>query len=85
MNIDAKILNKIQHVKRIMDHNKLRKTLTEMGISGHLTCLLRNLCAGQDATVRTLYGKTDWFKIEKVVRQGCLLSPSWLTYMLSTS
>ena len=51
------------------------KALREMGIPDHLTCLLRNLCAGQDATVRTLYGKTDWFKIEKVVRQGCLLSP----------
>ena len=67
MNIDAKILNKIQHVKRIMDHNKLRKTLTEMGISGHLTCLLRNLCAGQKTTVRTVYGTTDWFKFEKGV------------------
>ena len=46
-----------------------------MGIPNHLTCLLRNLCAGQEATVRTLYGTTDWFKIEKGVRQGCLLSP----------
>ena len=57
-----------------VDHYKLWKALREMGIPDHLTCLLRNLCAGQDATVRTLYGKTDWFKIEKVVRQGCLLS-----------
>ena len=46
-----------------------------MGIPDHLTCLLRNLYAGQEATVRTLYGTTDWFKIEKGVRQGCLLSP----------
>ena len=46
-----------------------------MGIPAHLTCLLRNLLAGQEATVRTLYGTTDWFKIEKGVRQGCLLSP----------
>ena len=46
-----------------------------MGIPDHLTCLLRNLCAGQDATVRTLYGKTDWFKGKKGVQQGCLLSP----------
>ena len=47
----------------------------EMGIPDHLTCLLRNLYAGQDATVRTLYGTTDWFKIKKGVQQGCLLSP----------
>ena len=46
-----------------------------MGIPDHLTCLLRNLYAGQEATVRTLYGTTDWFKVEKGVRQGCLLSP----------
>ena len=46
-----------------------------MGIQGHLTCLLRNLCAGQEATVRTVYGTTDWFKIEKGVWQGCLPSP----------
>ena len=46
-----------------------------MGIPDHLTCLLRNLYAGQEATVRTLYGTTDWFKIKKGVRQGCLLSP----------
>ena len=46
-----------------------------MGIPNYLTCLLRNLYAGQEATVRTLYGKTDWFKIKKGVRQGCLLSP----------
>ena len=60
-----------------MDHDKLWNALREMGIPDHLTCLLRNLCAGQDATVRTLYGKTDWFKIEKGVQQGCLLSPCW--------
>ena len=58
-----------------MDHNKLWKVLKEMGIPDHLSCLLRNLYAGQEATVRTLYGTTDWFKIEKGVRQGCLLSP----------
>ena len=67
MNINAKIFNKIQHIKRIMDHNKLWKTLTEMGISDHLTCLLRNLYAGQETTVRTLYGTTEWFKFEKGV------------------
>ena len=46
-----------------------------MGIPGHLTCLLRNLCAGQEATVRTGHGTTDWFQIGKEVRQGCILSP----------
>ena len=51
------------------------KALREIGIPDHLTCLLRNLYLGQEATVRTLYGTTDWFKIEKGVRQGCLLSP----------
>ena len=55
-----------------VDHNKLWKILKKVGIPDHLTCLLRNLCAGQEATVRTLYGTTDWFKIEKGVRQGCL-------------
>ena len=54
-----------------MDHNKLRKT----GIPDHLTCLLRNLYAGQEATVRTGHGTTDWFQIGKGVRQGCILSP----------
>ena len=51
------------------------KILQEMGIPDHLNCLLRNLYVGQEATVRTLYGTTDWFKIEKGVRQGCVLSP----------
>ena len=58
-----------------VDHNKLWKILKEMRIPDHLTCLLRNLYAGQEATVRTLYRTTDWFKIEKGVQQGCLLSP----------
>ena len=57
-----------------MDHNKLWKTLIEIGIPDHLTCLLRNLYAGQKATVRILYGTTDWLGTEKGV-QGCLLSP----------
>ena len=61
-----------------MDHNKPWKTLKEMGIPGDLTCFLRNLYAGQEATVRTLYGTTDWFRIEKGVQQGCLLSPCLL-------
>ena len=56
-----------------MDHNKLWKALQEMEISDHLTCLLRNLYTGQEATVRTLYGRTDYSSIEKGVQQGCLL------------
>ena len=58
-----------------MNHNNLWKTLKEMRIPDHLTCLLRNLYAGQEATVRTLYGITDWCRIEKGVQQDCLLSP----------
>ena len=58
-----------------MDHNKLWEILKEMGIPDHLICLLRNLCAGQEATVRTGHGTTDWFQIGKGVRQGCILSP----------
>ena len=58
-----------------MDHNKLWKILKEMGIPDHLTCLLRNVYTGQEATVRTGHGITDWFKIEKGVRHGCILSP----------
>ena len=57
-----------------MDHNKLWKILKEMGRPDHLTCLLRNLYAGQEATVRTGRGKTDWFQIGKGVRQGCIVS-----------
>ena len=58
-----------------VDHNKLWKILKEMGIPDHLTCLLRNLCAGQEATVRTGHGTTDWFQIRKGICQGCILSP----------
>ena len=58
-----------------VDHNKLWKILKEMGIPDHLTCLLRNLYAGQEETVRTGHGTTDWFQIGKGVRQGCILSP----------
>ena len=57
-----------------MGHNKLWKILKQMGISDHLTCLLRNLYAGQEATVRTGHGE-DWFQIGKGVRQGYILSP----------
>ena len=58
-----------------MDHNKLWKILKEMRIPGHLSCLLRNLYARQEATVRTGHGTTDWFQIGKGVFQGCVLSP----------
>ena len=58
-----------------VDHNKLWKILKEMGISDHLTCLLRNLYAGQEATVITRHGTTDWFQIGKGIHQACILSP----------
>ena len=58
-----------------VDHSKLWKILQEMGIADHLTCLLRNLYAGQEATVRTGHGPTHWFQIGKGVCQGCILSP----------
>ena len=66
----------IDYVKALdcVDHNKLWKILKEMGIPDHLTCLLRNLCTGQEAAVRTGHGTTDWFQIGKGVRQGCILS-----------
>ena len=57
-----------------VDHNKLWKILQGMGIPDHFTCLLRNLYAGQEATVRTGHGTRDWFQIGKEVRQGCILS-----------
>ena len=58
-----------------MDHNKLWKILKEVGIPDHLTCLLGNLYAGQEATIRTGCGTTDWFKVGKGVYKGCMLSP----------
>ena len=58
-----------------MDHNKLWKILKEMGIPDHLTCLLRNLHAGKEATVKTRHGTTDWSQIGKGLHQGCILSP----------
>ena len=76
-----------------VDHNRQWKILKEMGIPDHLTCLLKNLYAGQETTVRTGHGTTDWFQIGKGVRQGCILEkknavychPVYLTYMQSTS
>ena len=69
----AKAFDCVDHNKQ--DHNKLQKVLKEMEIPDHLTCLLRNLYAGQEATVRTGHGTTDWFQIGKGVCQGCILSP----------
>ena len=63
-----------------VDHNKLWKILKEMGIPDHLTCLLKNLYSGQEATARTGHGTTDWFQIGKGVRQGCILSPCLLNF-----
>ena len=67
----------IDHAKTFdcVDHNKLWKILKQMGIPDHLTCLLRNLYAGQEATVRTGYAAMDWFQTGKIARQGCILSP----------
>ena len=67
----------IDYIKALdyVDHNKLWKIVKEMEIPDHLTCLLRNLYAGQEATVRTRHRTTDWFKIGKGVHQGCILSP----------
>ena len=63
------------HWSLCVDHSKLCKILQEMGISDHLTCILRNLYEDQEATVRTGHGTTDWIQISKGVRQGCMLSP----------
>ena len=69
-----------------MDHHKLWKILKEMGIREHLTCLLRNLYAGQEATVRTGHAPTEWFQVRKKVCQGCIYChPAYLTSMQSTS
>ena len=68
-----------------VDHNKLWKILKEMGIPDHPTCLLRNLYAGQEATVRTGHGTTDWFQIGKGICQGLYCHPAYLSYMQSTS
>ena len=68
-----------------VDHKKLWKILKEMGIPDHLTCLLRNLYAGQEATVRTGHGTTDWFKIGKEYTKAVYCHSAYLTYMQSTS
>ena len=68
-----------------VDHNKLWKILKEMGVPDHLTCLLRNLYAGQEATVRTGHGTTDWFQIGKGVRQAVYCYPAYFMHLQSTS
>ena len=77
----------IDYAKAIdsVDHNKLWNILKEMGITDHLTCLLRNLYAGQEATVRTGHGTTDWFQIGKEYVKAGYCHPAYLTYMQSTS
>ena len=67
----------VDYIKALdcVDHNKLWKILQDIGIPDHLTCLLRNLYAGQEATVRTRHGETDWFQTGEEVHQGCILSP----------
>ena len=69
------LTQKQNHHCRVSDINELWKILQEIGIPDHLICLLRNLYAGQEATLRTGHGTTDWFQIGKGVRQGCILSP----------
>ena len=68
-----------------VDHHELWKILKMMGIPDHLTCLLRNLYAGQEATVRTGHGTTDWFQLEKEYVKAVYCHPAYLTYMQSTS
>ena len=68
-----------------VDHNRLWKILQEMGIPDHLTCLLRNLYAGQEATVTTGHGTTDWFQIRKEYVKAVYCHPAYFTYMQSIS
>ena len=65
----------------VLDHNKQWKIVKQMGIPDHFTCLLKNLYAGQEATVKTGHGKMDWFKIGKGILQGCIMSPAYLTFI----
>ena len=71
------------HQSLCVDHNKMRKILQEMGIPDHLTCLLRNLYAGQEATVRTGHGTADWFQIGKEYIKAVCCHPAYLTSMQS--
>ena len=73
-------MSKITSKFDCVDHNKLWKILKEMGIPDHLICLLRNLYAGQEATVRTGHGTTDWFQIVKGLHQDCTCHHAYLTY-----
>ena len=68
-----------------VENNKVWKILKEMGIPDHPTCLLRNLYAGKDATLRTSHGTIDWYQIGKGIHQGCILSPCLFNYMQRTS
>ena len=68
-----------------VDHDKIWKILQEMGLPDHLTYLLRSQYAGQEATIRTGHGTTDWFQIEKGVRQGCIFSPLYAEYIMRSA
>ena len=83
--ISALLITPIITQPLTVDHNKLWKILQEMGLLDHLTCLLRNLYVGQEATVRTGHGKTDWLQIGKGVHQAEYCHSAYLTYMQNTS
>ena len=78
-------ISALMTMPKYVDHNKLWKIPKEMGMPDYLTYLLRNLYAGQEATVRIGHVTTDWFQIGKGVCQGCILSPAYLTFVQSTS
>ena len=78
-------ISALMTMPKCVDHNKLWKILKEMGMPDYLTYLLRNLYAGQEATVRIGHVTTDWFQIGKGVCKGCILSPAYLTFVQSTS
>ena len=87
LTLAKKLLLLIDYAKAFdcVDYNKLWKILQEIGMPDHLTCLLRNLYAGQEATVRMEHGTTDWFQIRKGVHKAVYCHPAYLTFMQSTS
>ena len=83
--IPEKLVILLHRLRLCVDHNKLRKILKEIGIPDHLICLLRNLYAGQEATVKIGYGTTNWFQTGKGVCQAVYCRPAYLIYTQSTS